>query len=59
MINIQIGLGYAIIHLICVIYMFKMFEFFDYIPDELDNWMVWLFAPIIVIVTFIKAIGGK
>lgn len=57
--TIQFILGYCIIHLICVIYMYKMFESQDYIPDELDNLMVWFFAPEIIVITFIKAIGGK
>ena len=58
MIDIQIGLGYAIIHLLSVIYMFKMFDSQGYIADEWDKLIVWLFAPEIVVITLIRAIGG-
>lgn len=59
MINIQIGLGYAIVHLLSVIYMFKMFDYQGYDADEWDRWIVWLFAPELIIITFIRALGGK
>ena len=59
MITIQITLGYAIIHLLSVIYLFNMFDSQGYIADEFDRWVVWLLAPAIVIITFIRAIGGN
>ena len=58
MIQIQIGLGYTIFHLISVIFIFEMFDSQGYVADRLDKWMVWLFGPEILIITFIKAIGG-
>lgn len=58
MINIQITLGYAIIHLISVIYIFNMFDYNGYIPDKIERIIVWVFAPEILIMTLIRVIGG-
>lgn len=56
---LQIILGYIIIHIISVIYMFNMFDSQGYVADEFDRWFVWLFAPQIIVITFIRAIGGN
>ena len=55
--DIKILLVYAIIHLLSVIHMFNIFEHEGYIPDSVDKWVVWLFAPEIVVITFIRALG--
>ena len=56
----EIILLYAIIHLFSVVYVFKMFDSQKYIADDLDTIIVWLFAPIIVVFTFLKVvIRGK
>lgn len=59
MLIVQIILGYLIIHIISVIYMFHVFDFQGYEADELDRWTVWLFAPEIILSIFIKFIGGR
>ena len=55
----EIILLYAIIHLFSVVYMFKMFDSQNYVADDLDMIIVWLFAPFLVTITLIKVIGGK
>lgn len=57
--ELQFILLYAIIHLSSVVYMFHMFDYEGYIADELDRCIIWLFAPEIVVITLIKAIGGN
>ena len=59
MLIVQIILGYLIVHIISVIYMFHVFDSQGYETDELDRWTVWLFAPVIILSIFIKFIGGK
>lgn len=53
MFNIQISLGYLIIHLLCVVYMFNMFNYVNYEPDAIDYWLVWLFAPEFLLMIFV------
>ena len=53
MFNIQILLGYLIIHLLCVVYMFNMFNHANYESDEIDYWLVWLFAPEFLLMVFV------
>lgn len=59
MTDIQIGLCYAIIHIICVIYLFNVFECQNYVADDWDKIIVWLFAPLVIIITLIRTIGRK
>lgn len=59
MIGIQIGLCYAIIHIVCVIHMFDVFECANYVADKWDRIIVWLFAPLIIIITLIRTIERK
>lgn len=59
MILCRIILGYAIIHMISVIHMFNVFDKEGYIPDDYDRWTVWLFAPILIIMTLIRMLGGR
>ena len=45
MISINITLGYFIIHLLCVLYIFNMFNSESYDADEIEKILVWIFAP--------------
>lgn len=47
-ISINITLGYLLLHMLGVVYMFNMFESVGYEADEIEQILVWLFAPFIV-----------
>lgn len=63
MISIQIGLGYLIIHLLCVMYIYGLFNSQNYVADEIENILVWLFAPefiiMICIIMYMKERNNK
>lgn len=54
----QILLICIMVHLVCVIYMFNLFDSQGYVADEFDRLLVWLFAPEIIVIIWIKIIGG-
>lgn len=53
MININITLGYLLFHMLGVVYIFNMFESVGYEADEIEQVLVWLFAPFIVVMVWV------
>lgn len=61
MTDIQFVLGYGIVHVVCVIHIFNMMDYFKYKPDDFEKITVWVMAPAIILLIFIRTIfkGGK
>lgn len=61
MTDIQFVLGYGIVHMVCVIHIFTMMDYFKYKPDDFEKITVWVMAPEIILLIFIRTIfkGGK
>lgn len=56
MISINITLGYLLLHMLSVVYMFNIFESVGYEADEVEQIIVWLFAPFIVAMVWVMMI---
>ena len=56
MISINITLGYLLLHMLGVVYMFNMFESVGYEADEIEQILVWLFAPFLIAMVWVTMI---
>lgn len=56
MISINITLGYLLLHMLGVVYMFNMFESAGYEADEIEQILVWLFAPFLIAMVWVMMI---